>query len=190
MGVVALLLCALPNAFAAKAKPIIHVVKRGDTLSEIAQKYRVSRRQLRQWNHLRSDKIIVGQRLELWREVPASYKVRKGDTLSQIAQRFNLPIAQLRRLNGLAKDRIYPGQKLKLQQPTTHVVKRGDTLSEIAEKYGLGLSQLRRFNDLRGNTIAVGQKLRLHAAPPARPAPRRASFGPRARARARRPKPL
>jgi LysM repeat protein len=169
LGIVALLLCALPDTFAAKAKPIVHVVKRGDTLSEIAQRYRVSRRQLRQWNSLHSDKILVGQRLELWNEVPSSYKVRKGDTLSGIAQRFGLPSASLRRLNGLTKDRIYPGQRLKLEQPTTHLVKRGDTLSEIAEQYSLGLTQLQQFNDLSNNVIAVGQTLRLQPRP-ARPA--------------------
>jgi len=46
--------------------PLIYVVRRGDTLSEIALHYRVSVEQLHRWNRLRGDKIFQGQHLELW----------------------------------------------------------------------------------------------------------------------------
>lgn len=42
-------------------------VKRGDTLSSIAQRYGVSVSELRSWNHLKSDKLVVGQRLKILR---------------------------------------------------------------------------------------------------------------------------
>lgn len=42
---------------------IYYKVKRGDTLGEIARRYGVSVRQLREWNRLRGDRIYVGQRL-------------------------------------------------------------------------------------------------------------------------------
>ena len=44
---------------------VTHVIKRGDTLSEIAQRYRVSFEQLKAINGLRSDTIRIGQKLKI-----------------------------------------------------------------------------------------------------------------------------
>lgn len=40
-----------------------YVVKSGDTLSHIARRYRVSVKQLMSWNHLRSDRLSIGQKI-------------------------------------------------------------------------------------------------------------------------------
>jgi len=47
------------------SKASYHRVKRGDTLSEIASKYKTSTRQLRNWNKLSGSRIKVGQRLRV-----------------------------------------------------------------------------------------------------------------------------
>lgn len=46
-----------------------HVIRRGDTLSGIASRYRVTVSNLRSFNQLRSDRIVIGQVLR----IPASY---------------------------------------------------------------------------------------------------------------------
>jgi LysM repeat protein len=43
----------------------VHVVARGDSLSEIAERYRVRISDLREWNHLDGDTIVVGRALAL-----------------------------------------------------------------------------------------------------------------------------
>jgi N-acetylmuramoyl-L-alanine amidase len=45
--------------------PIRHVIARGETLSEIAERYRISLRELRQSNRLRGDVIRIGQVLTI-----------------------------------------------------------------------------------------------------------------------------
>ncbi len=45
--------------------PITHVIERGDTLSEIAQRYRVSFKKLKDYNGLRNDTIRIGQKLKI-----------------------------------------------------------------------------------------------------------------------------
>ena len=40
-----------------------YTVKKGDTLTKIAHKYHVSVNDLKNWNHLKSDKIRDGQKL-------------------------------------------------------------------------------------------------------------------------------
>ena len=89
-----LLLCNPGNSYAGKTdSPVIYIVKRGDTLSEIALTYKVSVGQLRRWNRLRGDKIFEGQRLKLWPHGSSLYYVvRSGDTLSEIAAQCGVSI--------------------------------------------------------------------------------------------------
>jgi len=47
-------------------RKIYYTVKRGDTLSEIAENYRTSIRKIKQWNGLRNNTIIVGKKLIIW----------------------------------------------------------------------------------------------------------------------------
>lgn len=43
-----------------------YVVRSGDTLSHIARRYRVSVKQLMSWNHLRSDRLSIGQKIYIY----------------------------------------------------------------------------------------------------------------------------
>lgn len=160
-------------------RSLIHIAKRGETLSGIALHYRVSIAQLRRWNGLHGDKILEGQHLQLWfNSTPKSYVVRPGDTLSEIAIKFKISISLLHRLNDISKDRIYAGQRLMLKpaiepeetrQAQTaeederfeYVVKYGDTLSEIAERFHVGVGLLRQLNSLTNDVIFPGQRLQL-----------------------------
>jgi N-acetylmuramoyl-L-alanine amidase len=45
--------------------PVRHVIARGETLSEIAQRYRVSSATIRRTNSLRTDVLRVGQVLTI-----------------------------------------------------------------------------------------------------------------------------
>ena len=103
-AVLAILLYAcVPDT--ADAVPRYHTVRTGETLSAIAQRYKITLTQLRQWNQLKEDRILVGQRLNIHASPTAShYTVRPKDNLSQIARRFDLSLGQLRRLNNLKND--------------------------------------------------------------------------------------
>ena len=48
------------------SKQIFYTVRYGDTLSEIAVKYRTSVRKIKKWNGLRTDRIKAGQKLKIW----------------------------------------------------------------------------------------------------------------------------
>ncbi len=45
--------------------PATHVVQKGDTLSSIARKHALDMADLRTWNHLKGDRIVLGQKLRL-----------------------------------------------------------------------------------------------------------------------------
>lgn len=107
-----------------------YVVRRGDTLSEIAKLTGVSVAQLRAANSLRGDMIRVGQELqipasasqgtatsdsrELVRISQVTHKVRRGDTLWRIGNRYGASVSQIMSENGLADDLLQVGQELKI----------------------------------------------------------------------------
>ena len=89
-----------------------YIVKKGDTLWDIAYLYNTNIETLKKLNNLSSDKIIVGQVLK----IPSSfiYTVKKGDSLWKIAKEYNTTISNLTKLNNLKDTNLQIGQKLKI----------------------------------------------------------------------------
>lgn len=107
----------------------IHVVKSGDTLSEISERYGTTVAKLRAANGIRGSRLRVGQRLvipatasRVSEAEPAAqsalaqqtYRVRSGDTLSSIARRCGTTVAKLRAANGMRGSALRVGQVLRL----------------------------------------------------------------------------
>ncbi|MCL9783845.1 N-acetylmuramoyl-L-alanine amidase [Vibrio sp. S4M6] len=99
-----------------QTKTIVHVVKRGDYLGKIAQKYKVDISQIKRENHLRSNTLLLGQKLKITvsvKDLPIrKYKVRRGDYLGKIASRYGIPISSIRKANKLKSDELAIGQVL------------------------------------------------------------------------------
>ena len=100
-----------------------YTVVAGDTLSEIAEKHKVSIRNLKRSNNLSNNLIRVGQVLII--KAPSNpkatpirklnYQVRSGDSLYLIAKKFNLKISDITSWNKLDKNKyLQPGQRLTL----------------------------------------------------------------------------
>ena len=125
-------------------------VRRGDTLSKIAQRYRVRERELVAVNNLRSrHRIRAGQVLVLpdnasgsgvaiARSAPPAdgiYRVRRGDNLSIIARRFGVSELALAAENDLRnRDRIVVGQRLRIPGTQPVVVASAAPTPTAAEK--------------------------------------------------------
>ncbi len=85
-----------------------HRIRRGETLSGIAQEYAVSVGQLRAWNALnRSETIRAGRLLRI--SPPAQpadarvHLVRRGETLAGLARQYGVSVQALRDANGLSE---------------------------------------------------------------------------------------
>jgi membrane-bound lytic murein transglycosylase D len=115
-----------------RALPTFHTVKRGETLTSIADKFGCEVQDIKVWNNLRSLKAIPGAELRVaapsssddkysspkTKEVKSvmTYKVKSGDTLSQIAEKFDNSVEDIKSLNGLRKGIIQPGMILKINR--------------------------------------------------------------------------
>lgn len=111
-----ILVCTFVAAEAQAAR--VHVVKRGETLTSIAERYGVAVATLARANKLRDQDLLRrGQKLQ----IPASpatfvtHRVVRGDSLASIAKRYRCSIADLRAHNELTDpDRIIVGQTLRI----------------------------------------------------------------------------
>ena len=162
-------------------------VQSGETLSEIADRYRVSTRQLMRLNGLRySDHIEAGSRLEVpgprVSAGPGRHRVQPGDTLGDIAARYRVSSRDLMLVNGLRNaNHVEVGQTLKLPSnaviaqakpkpapiqvtpgASEHTVGRGQTLTQIARAYQLPVATLIDINAISDpNKVSVGTTLYL-----------------------------
>jgi LysM repeat protein len=95
-----------------------HIVRKGETLSYIAVKNRVSRDAIIRANNISNPNLIrVGKKLIIPEKGSTSldYIVRKGDSLGVIASRHGTTILKLTQLNNLKDaNSIRIGQKLKI----------------------------------------------------------------------------
>jgi len=97
--------------------PGIYMVKRGDSLSVIAQRYNVGLAELKSANKISSNTIHVGQELTIpgvGAGEQEEHTIRRGETLSEIAQRYQVSLGSLRQVNNITNDRIMVGQILKI----------------------------------------------------------------------------
>jgi len=123
----------------------VHIVARGDTLADIAERYGVTVAQLREWNGLRGSTIHVGQALNLGG--PPEPEPEESDGAAQ------------------QSDAIADSAATEAPRPETHVVGRGEYLARIADRYGVTVAELMAWNRLTSSRLDVGQELRVTAPP-------------------------
>ena len=133
-----------------------HKVRRGDSLSEISDRYGITMSELKKWNHLRSNKAPMGRRLKIiTSEAVATYdkKIIKPDTIS------------VKETSAIAANTVksYKEEKVVSYKDVVkyHKVRRGDNLGEISDKYGVSVAEVKKWNKLRNNNLMAGANLKI-----------------------------
>lgn len=112
----------------------VHIVKSGESLGSIANKYRISVNQLKTWNKLKSTMIHPGQKLIVYSSGATSVQSNSSSSTQTKTQSVE--------------------QKI-------HTVKSGENLSVIANKYGCTVDNLKKWNNLTTTNLSIGQKLKV-----------------------------
>lgn len=92
---------------------ISYVVKKGDSLWLIANKYDTTVEKIKSTNNLKGNTLSIGQVLV----IPSSsefitYTVKKGDSLWLIANKYNTTVNNIKKLNNLSSNNLQINQKL------------------------------------------------------------------------------
>ncbi len=145
-----------------------YIVKIGDTLYSIANKFNLTVDKLKELNNLINNTLSIGQTLKIRESMSDvvtedydTYTVKPGDTLYNLAMRFNTTVDNIKDINNLTSNELSVGQVLKIPVPTesTYVVKKGDTLWSIAKENNISVNELKDANNLTNNTLNIGQLL-------------------------------
>jgi len=165
-----------------------HKVAKGETITQIAQKYKVTPYDIYKLNPdsqsgIQPDAILlIPKSIEkvTSKEVPfkeKTYIVKAKETLYSIAKENNVEISDLEEANPFLKtDGLQPGQVLKIMkyenppkmEPGTvvysvHEVQPKETKYGIATKYGISVEELEKQNPEIKDNLPVGFKLKINS---------------------------
>jgi membrane-bound lytic murein transglycosylase D len=154
-------------------------IKRGDNLSDIADKYNVAMSDLKKWNHLKSNKVQQGKSLKIITEdrIAVVQKVKKPkailetkvepkpeSTEEKAVAVLDKPVSK----KEIVKKEIVKKPELTEEKEVVaneHIVKQGENLTSIAKEHRLYVADLKKWNNLKDGNIKLGDKLKLSNAP-------------------------
>ncbi len=96
----------------------VYRVKRGDSLHKIGRRYGISYRVLREYNHLKTNRLHIRQSLIIpsLRPVMISYIIKKGDAIGKISRKFKVAMNKIIKINHKKNSMIKIGEKLVIPQ--------------------------------------------------------------------------
>jgi N-acetylmuramoyl-L-alanine amidase len=152
---------------------IVYIVKSGDTLWSIANRFNTTVDNIKSLNNLTNNSLSIGQQLfvprisiDIPETSPTVHIVQSGDTLYSIANRFNTTVTNLRNWNNLTNDILNIGQRLIVSQNnginyTIYTVVAGDNLWSIANRFNTTVDAIKQLNNLTNNILSIGQQLKI-----------------------------
>lgn len=124
----------------------LYVVQKGDNLTAIAEKNKVTIDQLKEWNNIENSEIKIGQKLTIQApaEETAAVAVVEKEVKKEIINRDN------------SKERNYNKERM-------YVVQKGDSLFSIAKKHpGITVAEIKKWNNIDNENIKPGMKLKIN----------------------------
>lgn len=116
-----------------------YTIKKGDTIGEIAEMFNVSTAEIRVWNNLSGNKVVVGKTLTIYSDATPSKN-------NAAVKKETVPVKNVTANNGTM----------------IHNVNGGETLGGIAEQYNVSVKDLKLWNNISSNKIKAGQELVIH----------------------------
>lgn len=172
---------------------MVHKVRRGDSLSSLASKYKTSERAIIGINRIKPDQPLVqGAHVKIPpSKTPAGsdvkepthssvmkdnlmeYVVEEGDTIWDIADDYNTTVKVIQSLNQLSSTHLSAGQVLVITENPDNIrkwktikyrVQKGDSPAAIAKRYKMKTSDFLKLNKLNKTAkLSLGQMLLVKA---------------------------
>ncbi|MBL7927032.1 MAG: LysM peptidoglycan-binding domain-containing protein [Bacteroidia bacterium] len=162
-----------------------HIVKRGETLNSIANRYNASTAEIKKLNKLRSNSVRQGQRLYVMAEQQVAVKKPKADTSNTTLANNDTSVKDsAKHLIDFIKGNVkannatvattvmhpnatdlpegYLNRTIRKDDVVYHLVQKGDTLYGIAREQGISVQELMRYNGFSPNKkLKAGEKIKV-----------------------------
>jgi membrane-bound lytic murein transglycosylase D len=117
------------NLSSSKTSVFRYKIRKGDTISELAERFGVTPSQIRKWNGMGNNKLIAGKTIKVYGEDKTSslgdnttkttanvnyYKIKPGDSIGKIAELYKVSTSSIRKWNSLSSNKIIAGKTLKI----------------------------------------------------------------------------
>jgi membrane-bound lytic murein transglycosylase D len=103
------------------SKTIYHIVKKGETLAAISNKYGMDMASIKSVNKLKNNAVHPNMKLRLVSHIQKKEKreikyhiVKKGETLAAISNKYGMDMASIKSVNKLKNNAVHPNMKLKI----------------------------------------------------------------------------
>lgn len=161
---------------------ISHIVKRGDSLWELAKKYDTEVKVIKNINYLEGDLLSIDETLLIPLGKTKSnnfipyemYIVSEGDTLWSISKKYNIEIRDLAKMNSINENEyLQLGQQLSIGNKNIHrnieskkrtilySIKQGDNLYKISELFDVSIKSIEDINNFKQPTLMPGQIIKI-----------------------------
>lgn len=98
-----------------------YIIKDGETLFRVSQRYNIRLSTLRKWNNLNKDSVIVAGSKIYVNNPNIYHDVQQGETLSDIATKYNISLDKLLQWNGLsATSQLSTAQRILIVDPENY----------------------------------------------------------------------
>ncbi len=160
-------------------------IQPGETLSDIADRYRVSIHELKLINGINDEnKIPSGLKLKLPKRTnqnnslrTTTHKISKGESISSISKKYGVSQSEILSINSISpSDYLQIGQNIQIPLEKTsgqtrkhklHKVLKGENLEWIARQYDTNPLEIAKLNNLTINSyIFPGQLLKISSLTP------------------------
>ena len=155
-----------------------HKVKSGENLSSIAKKYKVTVAELKSWNSLKSDRVMVGQSLKIISKQAVATKqtnieskaeplAAKSAVKEEVKKEEPKVASQKADVPNENKEVVFVSTKNSTGTAkasgewTSHTVKAGESLFSLSKQYGASIEELIQWNALTSNNLKVGQSIKV-----------------------------
>lgn len=142
----------------------VHIVKRGESLGKIANKYHCKVSDIKKWNGLKKNMIKQGQRIVIYPTgtVPKKQVVANTDSkpkITQVKSDTSITAVAQAQIKQDTNSSIIPKDEPKKAEEIVHVVRKGENLGLIAKNNNLTVNELMAINNLKNSKLNIGQKL-------------------------------
>lgn len=137
-------------------KKDFHIVKAGDNMYNLSQKYGIKLKHIYKRNRMQQGtEPAIGERIYLRKKAKYAPNLRAPGSTPTAP----ITVPKPSRPNKPPTSR----PPLPDNSPSTqiHIVQSGDTLYAIAQKYSMTVNQLKQLNRLTSNIISIGQELKV-----------------------------